>query len=350
MAAGIVRIGSREVGQDRACYVIAEAGSNHNRDLDMARRLIDVAHEAGADAVKFQTFSGGRLYAGRAPSFDYLGMEAQKAPADLLRELELPRDWQPLLAQHARDRGIEFLSTPFDTEAVDELVAIGVAALKVASFELVDLPFIRYIGQQSLPVIMSTGMATLGEIEEALDAGREGGADQFCLMQCASVYPAPASTMNLRSIATMKMAFQMPVGLSDHTLGTHVAPAAIALGADLVEKHFTLDHTLPGPDHSFAVEPDGLRRLVAQIRDVEEALGDGVKHGPTDAEAVEMYQKGRRSVVAAKAIPAGTRIAPDMLTVKRPGFGVKPKLIPTIVGRVATVDIPEDEVITWEML
>ena len=349
-APGIVHIGSREVGQDRACYVIAEAGSNHNRDIDMARRLIDVAHDAGADAVKFQTFSGRRLYSSRAPSFDYLDKEPPKAPADLLHKLELPRDWQPLLAQHARDRGIEFLSTPFDTDAVDELVALGVAALKVASFELVDLPFIRYIGRQKVPVIISTGMATLGEIEEALDAGREGGADEFCLLQCASVYPAPASAMNLRSITTMKMAFGMPVGLSDHTLGTHVAAAAVALGADLVEKHFTLDRSLPGPDHSFAVEPEELRRLVAQIRDVEEALGDGVKHGPTDAEAVEMYRKGRRSVVAAKAIPAGTRITPGMLTVKRPGFGVKPKLIPAIVGRVAAVDIPEDEVITWEML
>jgi sialic acid synthase SpsE len=345
-----IEIGGRPVGDGHPSYVIAEAGSNHNRDLDLARRLIDTAVAAGADAVKFQTFSGKSLYSTKAPRFDYLEGVSDKPPAELLEDLALPRDWQPLLADHARGQGIEFLSSPFDRDAVDELDQLGVAAFKVASFELVDLPLIQYMGKFGRPIVMSTGMATMGEIEEALDAARAGGTDQLCVLQCASLYPAPPSTMNLRSVATLKAAFGIPVGLSDHTLGIHVAPAAVALGANLVEKHFTMDRTLPGPDHSFAIEPDDLVGLVQHIREVEDALGDGVKRGPTAEEAKEMYAKARRSVVAASDIKAGTRITREMLTVKRPGFGVKPKFIDALVGRIAAIDIEEDEVITWEML
>jgi N,N'-diacetyllegionaminate synthase len=345
-----IEIGGRPVGDGHRCYVIAEAGSNHNRDLDLARRLIDAAVAAGVDAVKFQTFSGKSLYSSKAPRFDYLGAVSDKAPADLLEDIALPREWQTLLASHARDQGIEFLSSPFDRPAVDELDRLDVPAFKVASFELVDLPLLQYMGKYGRPIIMSTGMATMGEIEEALGAARVGGASEFCLLQCASLYPAPPSTMNLRSVRTLKAAFGIPVGLSDHTLGIHVAPAAVALGANLVEKHFTIDHTLPGPDHSFAVEPQDLTTLVRHIRDIEDALGDGIKRGPTIEEAQEMYAKARRSVVAACAIPAGTRITREMLTVKRPGFGVKPKFIDALVGRTAAMDIDEDEVITWKML
>ncbi|MDQ6799052.1 MAG: N-acetylneuraminate synthase family protein [Actinomycetota bacterium] len=330
--------------------MIAEAGSNHNRDLDTAKRLVDAAADAGANAVKFQTYSGADLYSTKAPKFDYLGPLADKQPHELLEDISLPRHWQPLIAEHCRARGVEFLSSPFDRQAVDELVALDVAALKVASFELVDLPFIRYIGAQQRPVILSTGMATLGEIEEALDALRQGGAEEVVLLQCASVYPAPPRVMNLRAIQTMKAAFGIPVGLSDHTLGIHVPLAAVALGANVLEKHFTLDRSQPGPDHSFAVEPGELRDLVARLRDVEDALGDGQKRGPSAEEAVEMYSKARRSVVAACSIAAGTRITREMLTVKRPGHGIKPKLIDTLVGRVAATDIDYDDILTWEML
>lgn len=343
-------IGPRRVGDGHRCYVIAEAGSNHNRDLDTAKRLVDVAADAGADAVKFQTYSGADLYSTKAPKFDYLGPLADKQPHELLEEISLPRDWQPLLAQHCRDHGIEFLSSPFDRRAVDELVALDVAALKVASFELVDLSFIRYIGSQGRPVILSTGMATLGEVEDAVDAARTGGTEEVAILQCASIYPAPPGVMNLRAIPTMKAAFGVPVGLSDHTLGIHVPVAAVALGADVLEKHFTLDRSQSGPDHSFAIEPAELRDLVVHIRDVEAAAGDGRKAGPSTEEAVEMYAKARRSVVAALAIPAGALISREMLTVKRPGHGIKPKLIETLVGRVAARDIEYDEVVTWDML
>jgi N,N'-diacetyllegionaminate synthase len=344
-----VRLGDREVGLGRPCYVIAEAGANHDRDLDVARRLIDVAAEAGADAVKFQTYSGKTLYSTKAPGFEYLADLGAKAPHELLEDISLPRDWQPVLRDHCRDAGVEFLSSPFDRQAVDELDALDVAAFKIASFELVDLPFVEYAASKGRPLIVSTGMATLGEIEDVIETARRAGAGDICLLQCASLYPSPPEIMNLRTIPAMRAAFGVPVGLSDHTLGTHVAPAAVALGACIVEKHYTLDRTRRGPDHPFAIEPRELKELVAQIRDVEAALGDGIKRGPSDAEAQEMYAKARRSIVTTCAIRCGSVITRDMLTVKRPGHGIRPKLIDAVVGRVARVDIDEDEILTWEM-
>ena len=346
----MVKLGDREVGPGRRCYVIAEAGANHDRDLDVARRLIDVAADAGADAVKFQTYSGRTLYSTKTPRFEYLGELGAKPAHELLDDIALPREWQPILAAHCRDVGIEFLSSPFDRAAVDELDALDVAAFKIASFELVDIPLIEYTASKGRPLILSTGMASLGEIEDAIEAVRRVSAADVCLLQCASLYPSPARIMNLRAIPTMAAAFQVPVGLSDHTLGIHVSSAAVALGADLLEKHFTLDRTRSGPDHPFAIEPTELKELVAHVRDVEAALGDGVKRGPSDEERVEMYSKARRSVVAACAIPLGTRITREMLTVKRPGHGIAPKLIDALVGRVAAVDIEDDDVLTWEML
>jgi len=345
-----VKLGHRDIGPGLPCYVIAEAGANHDRDLDVARRLIDVAAEAGADAVKFQTYSGRTLYSSKTPRFDYLGELGSKPAHELLDDVALPREWQPLLAAHCRDVGIEFLSSPFDRAAVDELDALDVAAFKIASFELIDLSLVEYTASKGRPMILSTGMASLGEIEDAVTTAHRGGAADVCLLQCASLYPAPAHIMNLRAIPTMAATFGVPVGLSDHTLGIHVATAAIALGAQLLEKHFTLDRNRPGPDHPFAIEPDELKALVRQVREIEAALGDGVKAGPSDEERVEMYSKARRSVVAACPIPTGTRITREMLTIKRPGHGIAPKLIDALVGRVATVDIDDDDILTWDML
>ncbi|MBS1838396.1 MAG: N-acetylneuraminate synthase family protein [Actinobacteria bacterium] len=345
-----VRIGQRTVGAGERCYIVAEAGANHDRDLATAHRLVDVAADAGADAVKFQTYTGRDLYSTRAPRFDYLGSLGDRPVHELLDDLALPREWQPELAAHAAERGIEFLSSPFDRRAVDELDELGVAAFKVASFEIVDLGLLRHVGSKGRPVILSTGMADLGEIEAAITALRSDSEIDVCLLQCASLYPAPVETLNLRSIPMLEAAFGCPVGLSDHSLGIHVAPAAVALGARLVEKHITLDRTSEGPDHPFAVEPAELDALVAHVRDVESALGDGQKHGPNSLESVEMYRKARRSLVAACDIPAGTRLDADMITVKRPGHGIEPRLIDVVVGRTASVDIAEDEVLVWEML
>jgi N,N'-diacetyllegionaminate synthase len=344
-------ISGTAVGPGHPCYVIAEAGSNHNRDLGIARKLIDVAAEAGVDAVKFQTYSGRTLYSTKTPRFDFLDDELAAKPAhELLDEIALPREWQPILAEHCRDRGVEFMSSPFDRQAVDELDALDVGAFKIASFELVDLPFIRYAAACKRPLILSTGMATLGEIEEAIVAAREAGSEEIALLQCASLYPAPPHVMNLRSIPAMHAAFGVPVGLSDHTHGTHIAAAAVALGACIVEKHYTLDRTMRGPDHPFAAEPQELRDLVTHIRATEAALGDGVKRGPSPEESEEMYAKARRSVVAATDIPAGTAITEAMLTVKRPGHVVKPKFLELLVGRVARIDIEADDVVTWDMV
>jgi sialic acid synthase SpsE len=344
----VIDIGGKRVGPGEPAYVIAEAGANHNRDLGLARALIDVAADAGADAVKFQTYTGSGLYSAKTARFRYL--KDDRSPRELLDAIALPRNWQPGLAEHARNRGISFFSTPFDRDAVDGLAALLVPAMKIASFELVDLPLVRHAASVGVPVILSTGMAVYGEIEDALRAVRDAGNDQVALLRCASLYPSPPEIMNLRAMATMRAAFGVPVGLSDHTTGISIAAAAAALGAELIEKHFTLDRSMEGPDHPFALEPEELRAMIKSVREAESALGNGRLEGPSDAEAEEMYRLARRSVVAAVDIPAGTVISAEMLTTKRPGYGIKPKDIDLVVGRVARIDIESDDVVTWDMV
>jgi pseudaminic acid synthase len=344
------QIGARRVGGANPTYVIAEAGANHNRDLTVARRMIEVAADAGADAVKFQTYSGERIYSQKTPKFEYLSELTDKSPADLLEEISLPREWQRELAEHARSRGIHWFSSPFDHEAVAELDALDVPALKIASFEIVDLPLIRRAAETGRPLIISTGMAVLGEIEEALVAAREGGATSVGLMQCTSVYPAPAERANLYAMRTMRSAFDVPVGLSDHTTGIAVPIAAAALGAAFIEKHFTLDRSMPGPDHPFAVEPEELKAMVAGIREAQAALGDGRKTGPSEDERKEMYTLARRSLIVTRDLEAGSVLERDMLTVKRPGYGIPPKHLELVLGRALKVDVEADDILTWEMI
>ena len=341
-------IAGRRVGPGEPAYVIAEAGANHNRDKGLARELIEVAADAGADAVKFQTYTGKDLYSSKTPRFEYL--KDERSPQELLDAIALPREWQPELAEHARSCGIAFFSSPFDFAAVDSLRELGVPAMKIASFEIVDLPLVRYASEAGVPMILSTGMATYTEIEDALGAVAEAGNAEVALLRCASVYPAPASIMNLRAMDTMRRAFGVPVGLSDHTEGIAVAAGATALGMELIEKHFTLDRSMEGPDHPYAIEPGELKALVQSVREVEAALGNGRLEGPSELEAGEMHQLARRSVIAAADIPAGTTITREMLTVKRPGFGVAPKHLELLVGRTAKVDIEFDDVVTWEMV
>jgi N,N'-diacetyllegionaminate synthase len=341
-------IGGRRVGGGEPAYVIAEAGANHNRDRGIARELIDMAAEAGANAVKFQIYTGAGLYSTKTPRFQYV--EDDRSPSELLDAIALPREWLPDLADHARDRGLAFFATPFDDDAVETLAAIGVPAMKIASFEVVDLPLVRRAAAAGVPMILSTGMATYGEIEDALGAVAESGNREVALLRCASVYPAQAGIMNLRAMATMRAAFGVPVGLSDHTTGIAVPTAAAALGAELLEKHFTLSREMKGPDHPFALEPDELRMMVAAVREAEAALGSGRLEGPSDAEAEEMYRLARPSVAAATEILAGTAITRQMLTTKRPGYGVRPKDLDLLVGRLARIDIEADDVITWDMV
>jgi N,N'-diacetyllegionaminate synthase len=343
-------IAGRRVGPGEPCYVIAEAGANHNRDLATAKQLIDVAADAGADAVKFQIYSGKKLYSSKTPRFDYLKDVDDQDTQKILEEAELPREWLPELAAHCAQRAITFFAAPFDQDAIEELDAVGAPVFKVANYELVDVHLIRAVAEKGRPVILSVGMATYGEVEDALQAAAAGGATEVALLRCAALYPAPARIMNLRAMATMRQAFGVPVGLSDHTEGIHVPLGAAGLGMEILEKHFTLDRSMKGPDHPFAIEPDELRALVSGIRDIEAAMGEGRLEGPSEEEAREMYTLARRSVVAARDIAQGATIAREDLTIKRPGFGIKPKDLDRVVGRVAKVEIPFDEIVTWDMV
>jgi N-acetylneuraminate synthase/N,N'-diacetyllegionaminate synthase len=341
-----IKIGSRFVGSGEPAFIIAEAGANHNRDFDMAKKLIDVAADSKADAVKFQTYSAETLYSKKTPEFSY--MKGQNV-YDLIKSIELPREWQQELAEYADQSGIMFLSTPFDYAAVDELDEIGVPAFKFASFEIVDPELLKYAASKQKPMIISTGMANLGEIEDAISAIRSAGNDDIVLLHCNSLYPTPPEVVNLRAMGTMREAFKLPVGFSDHTLGIHISLAAVAMGACVIEKHFTLDRNLPGPDHSFAIEPDELKEMVRCVREIEEAKGSGIKE-KSKLEGKEQYLKARRSIHAKVDIPKGTKITKDMLVVKRPGCGIKPKFMDVVVGRTARMDIKEEEWIAWEMV
>lgn len=346
----IININSHPVGPGHPTLIIAEAGANHNRDLDMAKQLIDVAAEAGADAVKFQTFSAKTLYSRYTPKFSYLESQGeQKDTYSIIENAELPRVWQKLLMEYAAYRGILWLSTPTDRAGVDELDTLGVPAFKISSYEAVDLPFVRYVAAKGKPLIISTGMCNGAELWDILDACHDVGNYDVAFLQCTSLYPAPYHLANLRAIPLLQELYSVPAGLSDHTNGWHIPVAAVALGACIIEKHFTLDRTLPGPDHRHSLEPHELTAMVQQIRDVEAAMGDGRKTGPAPEER-EMFQKARRSVVATCDIPAGTVIIPEMVTTKRPGYGIPARDIATVWGRVAQVDIREDEVIVQNMV
>jgi len=267
---------------------------------------------------------------------------------DLLKRLELPREWHKDLAKYCKEKKIIFLSTPFDLEAVDQLEEVGMPAYKIASYEITHLPLLKRVAETDKPIILSTGMADLSDIETALDVIYKTGNRNVILLHCAINYPPKFEDLNLRAIQTMKQAFQLPVGFSDHTMGITADIAAVALGACAIEKHYTTSRKLDGPDHSFAVEPEELKAMVRGIREAEKALGSPVKKR-TQAEE-EMYKLGRRSLVAAKRINRGSVIQPDMIDVKRPGFGIPTKLMDVVVGKKAKVDIDEDEILTWEMI
>jgi sialic acid synthase SpsE len=346
------RIGDRPVGPDHPCYVIAEAGSNHNRDLATALRLIEVAAEAGADAVKFQTYTAEGLYSRRTPEMKYLkdqGLLAERESVwDLIKRVELPWEWHADLARHAAECGITFFSTPFEDAAVDVLEKVGVPAYKIASYEVNHLPLIERVARTGKPMLISTGMASLGDIERALDAAAAAGARDLLVMHCAVNYPPRFADLNLRAITTLRAAFQIPIGWSDHTLGHTADVVAVTLGACAVEKHYTLSRDHPGPDHPFALEPKELTAMVVAIREAEEALGSSVKR-VTDAEA-DLFRLGRRSLVAARDLPAGVELVRSDLAVKRPGFGIPVDALGQVVGRHVVRDLVADEVLEWDDL
>ena len=327
--------------------IIAEAGVNHNGDPAIARALIDVAADAGADRVKFQTFVADRLVTAgsvKAP-YQLLSTAADESQRAMLRRLELSREAHLDLLAHCKARGIRFLSTAFDLESVDLLAELGADCFKIPSGEITNLPYLRHVGRFGMPVLLSTGMADLNEVAAALDALERSGTPRarITVLHCTTEYPAPIAEVNLRAMTAMRDALGVAVGYSDHTLGIEVAIAAVALGAVVIEKHFTLDRNLPGPDHRASLEPDELRALVTSVRNVERALGDGVKR-PTVSELANRAV-ARKSIVAARFIAAGEVLGDDNLTVKRPGTGISPMLWDDIRGRGAPRDFAPDELI-----
>jgi N,N'-diacetyllegionaminate synthase len=345
-----VELSGRRVGPGRPCFVIAEAGVNHNGDLDLAREMVGVAARAGADAVKFQTFSAERLVTASAPKAAYQAARTDplETQQGMLKRLELSAAEHRELMKECERIGILFLSSAFDEESANLLEDLGVAAYKVPSGEITNLPYLRHLARKGRCLIVSTGMSTLDEVGTAVGAIRETAGVPLVLLHCVSLYPSPAAGANLLAMQSMRKAFDVPVGYSDHTLGSAVTLAAVALGADVIEKHFTTDRALRGPDHAASLEPDELRLLVAGIRTVESARGDGIKRPLPDEAGTAAV--ARKSLVAARDIPAGEAIQRDMLAIKRPGTGLPPGRLDWVIGRKARTAIAAGSVITREMV
>lgn len=332
-------------------FIIAEAGVNHNGDLELAKRLVDAALYAGADAVKFQTFKAEEVATGFAERAAYQQaneLHRDESQLEMIRRLELGYEEFKNISDYCREKGITFISSAFDLDSVDFLYELGVPYFKVPSGEITNYPYLRHIARKKRPVLLSTGMATLGEVEGAVTLLREEGCADVVLLHCTSNYPTPPDEVNLRAMQTMHRAFGLPVGYSDHTLGLATAVAAVALGAVVLEKHLTLDRNLPGPDHRASLEPEDFRKMVQYIREVEASLGDGIKR-PTTSELAIM-PAARRSLVARRDIAAGEIITEQCLTAKRPATGISPVYWDLVVGRRARVDIRAGTVLTWDMV
>ena len=345
-----ISIGERKVGRGEPCFIIGEAGVNHNGSFELARKLVDVAVDAGCDAVKFQTFKAENVCSSLAPKAAYqLQTTArEESQVEMVRKLELPFEAFRELRDYCRDKNIIFLSTPFDYESADFLADLPVPAFKIPSGELTNLFFLEHIARKGRPLIVSTGMATMEEVRIAVEVLCGAGNRQMVLLQCVSDYPAKPASMNLRVMDTLEQAFGVAVGLSDHTVGLEIAFAAVALGACVVEKHFTLSHELPGPDQRASLEPHDLVSLVRGIRNIEAALGDGVK-APA-AEELNTADVARRSLVAARFIPAGALLTIEMLDILRPGTGLPPATRSQLVGRHARHDIEAGTLLRLDML
>jgi N,N'-diacetyllegionaminate synthase len=327
--------------------IIAEAGVNHNGDLVRAKQLIDAAAKAGADLVKFQTFCANRLVTRTATKAEYQTQttDNKESQHEMLRRLELSAKMHEALIEHCAARNIGFFSTAFDIESIDLLVSLGQDHFKIPSGEITNLPYLRHIGRLGQAVILSTGMATLGEIESAIDVLEQAGTPRanITVLHCTTEYPTPMAEVNLRAMRSIQRAFGVDVGYSDHTPGIEVAIAAVAMGASVIEKHFTMDRNLPGPDHKASLEPEDLMAMVAAIRNIEVALGDGIKR-LTQSEARNKPVM-RKSLVASQTIKAGEIFSTKNITTKRPGTGISPMRWDEVIGRTASRDFAEEELI-----
>lgn len=329
--------------------IIAEAGVNHNGDISLAKKLIAAAADAGADLVKFQTFAAKNLVSASAPKAEYQKKttEGGESQLEMIQKLELSREDHTVLIEECRANGIGFFSTAFDFQSFDLLTELGcLEQIKIPSGELTNLPLLRYMSRLGKPLMLSTGMANLGEIEAAIEAIERAGTPRHLItvLHCTTEYPTPMEEVNLRAMVAIKKAFGVNTGYSDHTPGIVIPVAAVALGATIIEKHFTLDRNLPGPDHKASLEPHELKAMVEGIRNVERALGDGVKR-PSPSE-LKNKPIARKSLVAIRPISAGEAFSAENMSAKRPGTGLSPMLWDEIVGRTATKNFAVDEQIT----
>ncbi len=326
-------------------FIIAEAGVNHNGSFELAKQLVDKAVWAGADCIKFQTFNSKNLVSKNAQKAEYQKKttDSSESQLDMLKKLELTKEQFTELRNYCNQKGIMFLSTPFDLESIDFLASIGVKTWKVPSGEITNYPFLRAIGQRKESVIMSSGMCTLEEVRNAVNVLKKFGTTDITLLHCTTEYPAPYDSVNLKAMQTLQKEFDYNVGYSDHTNGIEIPVAAVAMGATVIEKHFTLDKNMEGPDHKASLEPEELRQMVLAIRNVEVAIGDGVKQ-PSQAEKKNIAI-ARKSIVAACDIKKGEVFTENNLTAKRPGNGISPMQWNNVLGKFAKRDFSEDEII-----
>jgi pseudaminic acid synthase len=347
---GYIETNGRRIGPESPVYIVAELSANHSQDFDQAAKLIRAAKETGADAVKLQTYTSDTLTIQSDGEYFRIGggtLWDGRTLYDLYSEAYMPWEWQPKLKAIAEEIGIDLFSTAYDPSAVDFLEEMGVTVHKVASFEIVDIPLIEKMARTGKPLIISTGMATLGEIEEAVQAASKAGATQIALLKCTSAYPAPPEETNLRTIPHLAEAFQVPVGLSDHTLGIAVPVAAVALGACIVEKHFTLSRAIPGPDSAFSLEPPEFKAMVEAVRVAEKAVGS-VHYGVSEQEAKSRVF--RRSLFVVKDMKAGEAFTEENVRSIRPGYGLAPKHLQDVLGRRAAQDIKRGTPLAWRYL
>jgi len=344
-----VNIGQKVIGTGQPCYIIAEAGVNHNGDVNVAHKLIDAAHMAGVDSVKFQMFKAGELVTKNTPKAAYqIETTSSGEQHGMLKELELEDSEHEGLLRHCQEIGIEYICTPYDLSSADKLDRMGVNAFKIASTDATNSPFLIEISRHGKPIILSTGMCCLGEVDNAVSSVRSSENTPLILLHCLAEYPAPLSELNLRAMSTLEQAYQCPVGFSDHTEGRGASPWAVAMGATVIEKHFTLDKQQKGPDHRASIEPDILASLVEEIRSIESALGTGSKVVmPSERKNKIVMQK---SIVAGTAIPKGSPIELQQLVYMRPASGIPPHQVKDILGQRASKDIVAGEIITFGMI
>ena len=344
-----IKIGNKLIGEGEPCFVIAEAGVNHNGDIKLAKRLIDVAKKAGGDAVKFQTFKAEDVVTKNVALAEYQkkSIEKKESQLKMLKKLELSYEDFKKLKKYTDKKGIIFLSTP-DTEEDAVFLKNLVPAYKIGSGDLTNLPLLEKVAKKKKPIILSTGMSTLNEVREAVRVVKKQGNNKIILLHCTTNYPCPLEEVNLRAMQTLKKEFDLPVGYSDHTLGMIVPITAVALGAQVLEKHFTLSRDSLGPDHKASLEPKELKEMVIAIRKAEKALGVGIKK-PTKSEE-KIKGDARKSIVAMINIPKNTKITENMLIIKRPGIGIEPKYFDKVVGKIAKEYIKKDALIRFEKL